>query len=139
MPHLPRLELLEVKREQLKARLAAIGNMRPGSLAERFRRCGKPTCHCAQKDSPGHGPCYSLTRPVRGKTVTRIIPKGPAVERTREQIAEYRRFRDLVRELVAVSEAICDAQLSPAAAPGQPPLKKNLTRGTAGPRHRAGD
>jgi hypothetical protein len=34
---------------------------------------------------------------VKGKTVTRIIPTGPAVERTRHQIAEYRRFRALVQ------------------------------------------
>ena len=136
MPYLPRLEVLQVKRDELKARLMTIGNMRPGSLVERFRRCGKPTCHCAQKDSPGHGPCYSLTRPMRGKTVTRIIPKGPAVERTREQIAEYRRFRDLVRELIAVSEEICNAHLPSAAARDQTPLKKNFTRGVA--RHRPG-
>ena len=39
-----------------------------------------------------------------GKTVTRIIPTGPAVERTQHQIAEYQRFRTLVRELVALGD-----------------------------------
>jgi len=50
---------------------------------------------------------------VKGKTVTRIIPRGPAVERTRRQIAEYQRFRALAPELVAVSEQLCELQLRP--------------------------
>jgi hypothetical protein len=139
MSHSSRLEVLQIKRDQLKARLVEIGDMRPGSLVERFRKWGKPTCHCAEKDAPGHGPCYSLTHAVAGKTVTHIIPKGTAVERTRQQIAEYQRFRQLVRELIAVSEQICNAQMASAAAPGQTPVKKNFARGAAGHRYRARD
>jgi hypothetical protein len=138
MSHSSRLEVLKIKREQLKARLLETGEMRPGSLVERFRKCGKATCHCAQQQAPGHGPCYSLTHAVEGKTVTRIIPKGAAVERTREQIAEYHRFRDLVRELIAVSEQICDAQMQAATA-APTPVKKNFARGLAGHRHRTRD
>jgi len=137
MSHPSQLEVLQIKRDQLKERLAEIGDMRPGSLVERFRKCGKAACHCAEKDAPGHGPCYSLTRAVEGKTVTPIIPKGAAVERTRQQMAEYQRFRALVRELVALSEQICDAQIPSATAPGQTPVKKNFPRRAAGHRHRA--
>jgi hypothetical protein len=139
MSHSSRLEVLQIKRDQLKVRLLELGEMRPGSLVERFRKCGKATCHCAEKQAPGHGPCYSLTHSVEGKTVTRIIPKGAAVERAREQIAEYHRFRDLVRELIAVSEQICDAQMQAAATPGPTPVKKNFARGPAGHRHRRRD
>ena len=137
MSHPSQLEVLQVKREQLKARLAEIGDMRPGSLVERFRKCGKPTCHCAEKDAPGHGPCYSLTHAVAGKTVTRIIPKGGAVERTRQQIAEYQHFRHLVQELITLSEQICEAQITSASPAG--PVKKNFARRPAGHRHRARD
>jgi len=86
--------------------------MRSGSLVERYRKCGKPSCHCAATGSEGHGPSWSLTRGVGGKTLTKIIPAGAAVERTRRQIAEYRRFRVLARELVEVSEKLCNAQLA---------------------------
>jgi len=130
------LEFLQVKRDQLKTQLLELGDLRPGSLVERFRKCGRPTCHCAQPDSPGHGPCYSLTHAVGGKTVTRIIPKGTAVERTRQQIAAYHRFRALVRELLAVNEQICDAQLSAAGTPVPPTNKKNFARGATRHRHR---
>jgi hypothetical protein len=139
MSHASRLDILQIKRDQLKARLVEIGEMRPGSLVERFRKCGKPACHCAEKDAPGHGPCYSLTHAVAGKTVTRVIPKGAAVERTRQQVTEYQRFRDLVRELITVSDQICDAQMAAATAPGQTPVKENFTRRAPGHRHRARD
>ena len=139
MSHPSQLGVLQVKREQLKARLTEIGDMRPGSLVERFGKCGKPTCHCAQKDAPGHGPCYSLTHAVEGKTVTRVIPKGVAVEHTRQQIADYHRFRELVRELITVSTQICDVQMPAGRVPDQVPVKTNFPRRTAGHRHRARD
>ena len=83
------LKPLQEKREQLKASLAQINYLRRGSLTARFRKCGKPNCHCAERDSRGHGPSYSLTHAQQGKTVTQVIPQGPAVDRTRAQIAEY--------------------------------------------------
>ena len=123
-----RRRLLE-RRDALKAQLAAIGDMRPGSLVGRYRKCGKPSCHCARADSPGHGPSWSLTRQVGRQTRTRIIPAGPAVERTQTQIAEYRRFRELMRELVEISEQLCDAQLiAEPGAPGEAAEKRGSTR-----------
>ena len=104
-------EDLEHERERLRAALASVGELRPGSLVERRHRCGKPSCHCARTDSPGHGPTWVLTRAVRGKTVTRGIPAGSAVQRTREQVEEYRRFRALVHQFIEVSERLCDARL----------------------------
>jgi len=131
-------DVLLFRRDHLRAKLGEIGDMRPGSLTERYRKCGKPSCRCARKGAPGHGPSYSLTRPVKGKTLTRIIPKGPAVERTRHQIAEYRLFRALVQELVAVNEQLCDLQLRPAKDEALDDVKKkDSTRRVAGRRHRS--
>ncbi|MGB2625580.1 MAG: DUF6788 family protein [Candidatus Acidiferrum sp.] len=119
------LEALRDKRALLTARLAQIDDLRPGFLTARFRKCGKPNCHCAQRDSLGHGPSYSLTHRVGGKTVTQVIPQGPAVEHAKAQIAEYRRFRNLVRELITVSEQICSAQLrDPGTVPATEAKKK---------------
>jgi hypothetical protein len=127
MPTSPDLQALVLQRDQLLDQLAHIGEMRPGSLVARFRKCGKPSCHCAKKGAQAHGPSYSLTRPVAGKTVTRIIPDGPAVQRTRQQLQEYHRFRQLVRQLIAVSEQICDGQLRQAGSEADD-NKKNLAR-----------
>lgn len=110
-----RVEQLRRQRDELKARLAEVGDLRPGSLVERYRRCGKAGCHCAGKGAEGHGPSWSLTREVGGKTITHVIP-ARAVAQTREQIAEHRRFRALVREVVETSERLCDAKLEAGAA-----------------------
>jgi len=130
------LRTLREKRDHLTASLAHLGDLRPGFLTARFRKCGKPNCRCAQEDSPGHGPSYSLTHRVAGKTVTQVIPRGVAVERAKEQIAEYRRFRNLVRELIAVSEQICSAQLRE---PEASEAKKKPLRRSVGRRHRSGN
>src|ERR1039457_5355031 len=72
---------LQRERSRLQVALTQMDDLRPGSLVPRFRKCGKPTCHCAKPDSSGHGPSYSLTRELEGKTVTKIIPPS-AVEQT---------------------------------------------------------
>lgn len=123
----PTLAALQRQRDQLKSQLSQVGEMRPGSLVARFRKCGKASCHCAKKGARGHGPSYSLTHPVAGKTVTHIIPAGPAVEQTRQQLEEYHRFRQLVQQLLTVSEQICDWQLRHSdTGPGG--IKKNSAR-----------
>jgi len=114
------IDQLLTQSHTLKAEIAQVGEMRPGSLVERYRKCGKPNCRCAKRGAAGHGPDWILTREVNGKTVTKGIPTGPAVEQTRAQIEEYKRFRELARELVQVNESICDARLRqpPSAADG---------------------
>src|SRR5262245_50491955 len=103
--------VLKARQQELKAQISALGDMRPGFLTPRYRKCGKPNCHCAQKGSEGHGPSWSLSHRADGTTVTQVIPPGTAVERTREHLAEYKRFRQLVGNLIAVSERLCSVQI----------------------------
>src|SRR5271167_3632304 len=124
---------LEARRDRLKLQLSGLGDLRPGSLVERYRKCGKPNCHCAQPDEPGHGPSWSLTHDVKGKTTTRIIPKA-FVPQTREHLAEYQRLRRLTSALVEVNEKICEARIGSGEAGGD--LKKRLARRATGSRRR---
>ena len=121
---IPSLPELEVQRERIKLRIAELGDLRPGSLKDRFRKCGKPNCHCAKPGEVGHGPSWSLTHDEKGKTVTKIIPAS-LVPQTREQLAEYQRLRGLTHDLVKVSEKICDARIL-SEKPGED-AKKNFT------------
>jgi hypothetical protein len=127
------LSELEAQRDRLKLQLSGLGDLRPGSLVERYRKCGKPNCRCAQPGETGHGPCWSLTHDVKGKTVTSIIPEA-LVPQTRVQIAEYHRLRDLTRELVDVSEKVCEARIGERRS--EDDFKKNSARRPAGSRHR---
>jgi hypothetical protein len=81
--------------------------MRPGSIVGAVVRCGKPNCHCARADDPGHGPHLRLTYKWHGKTVTEALPNPAAVRKAQQEIAEFRHYQQLNRELVEVSEQVC--------------------------------
>jgi hypothetical protein len=114
---------LERRRNRIRGELSTLGDLRPGSLVERYRKCGKSTCHCAAEGAGGHGPSWSLTRQRGGKTITKIIPVA-AVPHTRQQMAEYQRFRRLARDLVEASEQLCDAKLAAPEATAHAAAKK---------------
>ena len=101
---------LQERRQELLARIAALGDLRPGSLVQNYRRCGRPNCFCADKQHPGHGPYWLLTRTVKGRTRSQSIP-ATQVKATQAQIAECRRLRRLVAELIDVSDDLCRSRL----------------------------
>lgn len=123
----PDLPDLEQQRSRLHADLAAIGDLRPGSLSAVMRRCGKPTCGCADPAHPGHGPQHILTKKVAGKTVAVHLKPGPELDKVSGEVANHKRFKQIVGEIVGVSEAICEARpISPLAgdAPPAPEAEK---------------
>ena len=122
------------RRDALRQELGRIGDLRPGSLFSRFRKCGKANCRCARHNDPGHGPSWFLQRHVGNKIKQRSIPAG-ALADTRRQIAECRRLQELTRELIEVNERICHRRLR--ADPGAPAAeapKKGASRHTSPPR-----
>jgi hypothetical protein len=103
-------KLLTKKNEIIKS-ITNLSVFRPGTLIERYRKCGKPNCHCAKIEAKGHGPQWSLTRAKKGKTITKIIPTD-AVTETKKQIVEYQKFTQYVSQLVDVNTKICDELLT---------------------------
>jgi hypothetical protein len=101
------LSELEQQRSSLAAQLAQLGDLRPGSVTGIVRRCGKPTCHCAQPDDPGHGPTLRLTYKVQGKTISEALPTPASVRKAEREIAEFRKFQELSRSFLDVNENIC--------------------------------
>ena len=101
---------LDRQRKDILSQLAGLGDLRPGTLAQQFRKCGKPNCRCATDKEWRHGPRWVLTWKAEGKSQGVSIPDD-AVEQTREQIAECARARILMRELIEVSTRLCDAHL----------------------------
>jgi hypothetical protein len=104
------ISALEAQRAALKQLIAQLGDMRTGSITTTGGRCGNPRCHCHEKDDPGHGPFYRLTRKVGGKTVTQTFSTPAALRKAQNEIAEYHRFRNLSRDLLEVNEKICRAR-----------------------------
>lgn len=120
---------LESRRSQLAADLSRLGDLRPGSVTGIIRRCGKPTCHCAQPDDPGHGPTLRLTYKVRGKTISEALPTPTAVRKVEREIAEFRKFQELSRSFLEINEQIC--RLRPVEDTLTPQEKKRRTRSGA--------
>jgi hypothetical protein len=101
------LSALESDRDAVVQQLARLGDFRPGSVTAAFRRCGKPSCHCAQAKDPGHGPGFQLTYKTGGKTVTETLPSRAAVEKAEREVTEFRRFEQLSRQWIEVNQKIC--------------------------------
>jgi len=102
----PLLPLVD-DRSAILRQISELGDFQPGSIANASRRCGKPGCHCAKPDDPGHGPHAQLTQKIDGKTVTQNLPSQAAVRKAQNEIAEFRKFRSLTGELVEVNRKIC--------------------------------
>lgn len=117
----PLSSLIE-ERSKLIRQVAELGDFQPGSISSPTRKCGKPGCHCAQPDDPGHGPHFQLTQKVDGKTVTQNLPSVEAVRKAENEIAEYRRFQALSIDLVDVNRRIC--RLRPIEQTGQTDQEK---------------
>jgi hypothetical protein len=103
----PSLSDLEQQRSVLVSQLSQLSALRPGCVTGIVRRCGKPTCHCAQPDDPGHGPTLRLTYKVQGKTISEALPTPASVRKAEREIAEFRKFHELSRSFLEVNERIC--------------------------------
>jgi hypothetical protein len=98
---------LEAQRSKILRQFTTLGDFRLGSICAVPRRCGKPTCHCAKSNDPGHDPQLRLTRKVDGRTVAESFASPAVFRKAKAQIDEYHRFQNLTMELVAVNERIC--------------------------------
>ena len=113
MPHSPPPP--EPRLHELKAQLAEIDFILPGTINVAMNRCGKPNCACHADPPRLHGPYITWTRKVKGKTVTRRLSP--------EQLERYRPWFDnarRVRELLAQLEAASLSAMAAAEAWGQP-------------------
>lgn len=103
------IEDLEKKRGKLLKEFLSLGDMRRGTLTERYVRCNKWGCRCSQSGGERHGPSYSLTYKEKGKTKTETVQRWQ-LERVKEQLGNHQHFRELIHLLVEVSEKICRAR-----------------------------
>lgn len=102
------LASLEAQRSHILEEFLALGDLRPGSITAVIRRCGKPSCHCAKPNDPGHDPQFRLTRRVAGKTVTETFPNPAAFRKAQQEVAEFHRFQELSDHLVSINQQICE-------------------------------
>lgn len=87
-------------RGRLVRSLGALREMLPGSFIERRRKCGKPTCRCANgKDLH---PQFLLSVFSKGGTKTYHIPAAMA-EEVRQKVELRKRFEALAEEICQIN------------------------------------
>ena len=95
----PEAARLRRRARLLLTRLRLPHDALPGSLAVSYRRCGKPSCHCAKED--GH-PFATLTFMAAGKKRVEAIP-ADWLDAIRPRVQAGRKFKNIGAEWLAIN------------------------------------
>jgi len=90
-----KIKKLEEMRGQLIKQILNVREMVKASYGETYRKCGKPTCWCAE--NKGH-PFRRITWSENGKTRTKSIPQKD-IEWIKLETEAYKNFRNHRHEL----------------------------------------
>jgi len=105
------IQKMEKRIEEIKAKLALIGEMRPGSLNKQLTVCGRSNCRCGEPKKPKkHGPYYQLSYVHQGKSTSQYIQKE-WVGAVRSQLANYKTFKALTAEWVDLALTLAKEKL----------------------------
>jgi hypothetical protein len=95
---------LRQRRKALLSQLPPLHAILRGSLIERYKRCGKPGCKCA--DGPGHGPKYYLSVSYPGLRPQMDYVPQEAYAQTAEFLANYHRAREILEEICEINREL---------------------------------
>lgn len=96
---------------------------RRGSVSERFVKCSKASCPCAHDPKARHGPYFSYTHAVKGRTKSRFLSPEQAVV-VRRQIKQGKQFRNELDAFWKRCEQAADEELDDLEAASQETAKK---------------
>jgi len=105
-----RIRALEAEIKTIKRKLAALGELRPGSLSQQYNVCGSRGCRCKASPPQKHGPYYQLSYTRKGKDGTRFV-KQTDVPTIQKAMANYTRLRDLIDRWIDLSIELSDLKL----------------------------
>ena len=120
--------------QTLARQLAEPAPMRRGSVSERYVKCNRQGCLCADDPEARHGPYFSVSRVVKGKTRSRWLDAEQA-KIVRTQVEAGQQFRKRVEDYWQCCEQWADAQLAaPTAASETEAAKKGGSKRPSKPR-----
>jgi hypothetical protein len=99
----PTKRLLE-HREILTSGLPSFAEIVRGSLVTRYRRCGKPTCHCVK--SRGHGPAHYLVVTLKPGKTEQILLSEEMLPVARQFLDNYKRWWAALEKVSAVNRRL---------------------------------
>jgi hypothetical protein len=83
----------------IKAEIAGLGPLRPGTLSRQYNVCGAPGCRCKDDPAQRHGPYHPLSYTWQARSRSEFV-RAPELARVQEQVRTYARLRELVDEWI---------------------------------------
>jgi hypothetical protein len=108
--------LLE-RRAVLVSGLPAFAEVVRGSLITRYRRCGKPTCHCVT--TGGHGPAHYLVVTLKPGKTEQILLSEEMLPVARRFLDNYDRWWAALEKVSAVNRRLLRLRVAEGAVPAQ--------------------
>jgi len=106
-----RLATLQRQIEKVKLDLAALGDLRPGSLSTQYNVCGSPRCKCKADPPVKHGPYYQVSYTRKGKSSTKFVKKED-LPTVRKQLKNYERMRLLMDKWIDLATELSILRLA---------------------------
>lgn len=102
---------IERQIEKIKRDLAALGDLRPGSLSTQYNVCGSPGCRCKASPPAKHGPYYQVSYTRKGKSSTKFVKKKdlPAI---RKQLKNYAFMKLLMDRWIDLATELSNLRLT---------------------------
>lgn len=92
---------LRKRRRQLLSDLPSFERIMRGSLVERYKRCGRPGCHCA--NDRGHGPKRYLSISISGQRPQMDYVPNASQATVSEYLANFHKVREVLGEICAIN------------------------------------
>ena len=106
-----REKLLLRQIEKVKGQLAALGNLRPGSLSTQYNVCGTPGCRCKATPPEKHGPYYQVSFTRKGKSSSKFVRKEDLAA-VRRELKNYEVMKTLVDRWIDLATELSNIRLA---------------------------
>ncbi len=106
-----REKLLLRQIERVKGQLAALGDLRPGSLSTQYNVCGTPGCRCKATPPEKHGPYYQVSFTRKGKSSSKFVRKE-YLAAVRRELNNYEVMKTLVDRWIDLATELSNLRLA---------------------------
>ena len=90
---------LQQRIEQIKAEIATLGPLRPGTLSRQYNVCGTPGCRCKADPAQRHGPYHQLSYTWHRRSRSEFVRESELVA-LQEQLRTYTRLHTLIDQWI---------------------------------------
>lgn len=92
-------QALRQRIERVRAKIAELGDLRPGKVSVQYNTCGTPGCRCKANQPQRHGPYYQLNYSRGGRSRTETVHLGHLAQ-VEAEIANYLELQSLLAEWI---------------------------------------